>query len=450
MRFAPGRGALVAVLIGWAIALALLVTGSGVRATLHFAILWCIALLATAIVDRQLTLNAWRRADVRLRRILPAAFALGVRTRIGLELLTAGSCRWRGRLFDHADPSLALEHMPQNIELRGGTALALEYVVRPTRRGELDFAPADIQVHSRLGLLTLLARIGETQSRRCFPDFAQIARYAWLAGDRRLAEMGIKTYRQRGEGTDFNQLADYQIGDPLRHMDWKATLRHARPIVRQYQNERDQCVILLIDCGRRMRADDRAGGSGTSHFDQVLNASLLLSYVALRQGDAVGAMTFGTARDAERWIAPRKGLHALNALMGQLYATQPSAAHSDLLYAARSLLARHRKRSLVVVITNFRDEDSAEVDQALRLLRTRHLVMTASMRELVVNELMEQRIDSFDAALETASAHLYEQARREAFTRIAASDALMVDAEPQQLGIELVNRYHAVKKAGLI
>jgi uncharacterized protein (DUF58 family) len=283
-----------------------------------------------------------------------------------------------------------------------------------------------------------------------YPDFAQVARYAWLAGDRRLSEIGIKTYQQRGEGTDFKQLSEYRLGDPVRHIDWKATLRFGKPIIREFQDERDQCVMLLVDCGRRMRADDRQNGIGAAHFDQVLNAVMLLSYVALKQGDAVGAMTFGTPAGAERSFAPRKGVDALNALMGELYSVQPTPTHSDYIAAARTLLTRHGKRSLVIVVTNFRDEDSSELGHALRLLRSRHLVLLASLRERIVRELVTQPLASGEVALEIASAHLYEQARRDAFNRLAAHDALMVDAEPERLGVELVNRYHAVKRAGLI
>jgi uncharacterized protein (DUF58 family) len=295
-----------------------------------------------------------------------------------------------------------------------------------------------------------LSKLGLTERRRVYPDFAQVARYAWLAGDRRLAEIGIKTFQQRGEGTDFKQLSEYRVGDAVRHIDWKATLRCEKPIVRQFQNERDQCVMLLIDCGRRMRADDRQGRIGTTHFDQVLNAAMLLTYVALKQGDAVGAMTFGTPPGQSRWFMPRKGAITLNALMGELFDVQPTPTHSDYLTAAQTLLKRQRKRALVIVITNFRDEDSSELGQALTLLRTKHLVMTASLREGVVAELAQQALLTNESALEVASAHLYEQARRDAFNRIAAKDSLMVDAEPQRLGIELVNRYHAVKRAGMI
>ncbi len=111
-----------------------------------------------------------------------------------------------------------------------------------------------------------------------------------------------------------------------------------KPIVREFQDERDQCVMLLVDCGRRMRADDRPGAIGTTHFDQVLNAVILLSYVALREGDAVGAMTFGTPAGQERSLAARKGEHALNGLMAQLYGIQPTPTHSD--YVAARLLVQ--------------------------------------------------------------------------------------------------------------
>jgi uncharacterized protein (DUF58 family) len=256
-----------------------------------------------------------------------------------------------------------------------------------------------------------------------FPDFAQVARYAWLAGDRRLQEIGVKTYQLRGQGTDFKQLSEYRVGDAVRHIDWRATLRVGKPIVRQFQDERDQCVLLLVDCGRRMRADDRGAAAGAAHFDQVLNAVMLLSYVALAQGDAVGAMTFGTPPGGERSFAPRKGTQALNALMGQLYDVQPTLAHSDYVAAARMLLQRQRKRALVVVITNFRDEDGAELALALRLLRGRHLVLLASLRERIVGELIGQPLTSGDAAIDVAAAHLYEQARRDAFNRPSSAPA---------------------------
>ena len=149
-------------------------------------------------------------------------------------------------------------------------------------------------------------------------------------------------------------------------------------------------------------------------------------------------------------MPPRKGPHALNILMGELYAVEPTATHSDYVAAAQALLLKQHKRALVVVITNFRDEDSTELGYAMQLLRSRHLVLLASLRERVVAEMMARPLDTGEAAVDVASAHLYEQSRRVAFQRLAARDAMMVDAEPDRLGVELVNRYNAVKRAGLI
>ena len=442
MLLALGAGA-VAILI-------VLVLGASLVFASVAAAIWLGVLMVAAVVDYLRSAREWSDSAVQMSRLLPNALALGVRREVRLEFKTNSPVTWRCLLHDHVDGSLLTTDMPATFTLEAGKVSGIAYTVTPTRRGEVAFMPAEIAVRSLFGLWDLRTRLGQESKRRVYPDFAQVARYAWLAGDRRLAEIGIKTYQQRGEGTDFKQLSEYRVGDSIRHIDWKATLRFGKPIVREFQNERDQCVMLLLDCGRRMRADDRQQQIGTAHFDQVLNAVMLLTYVALKQGDAVGAVTFGTPPGNERYFAPKKGSAALNALMSEIYSVQPTPTHSDYLAAARDFMRRQRKRSLVIVITNFRDEDASELGQALTLLRTRHLVLTASLRERVVRELSSQPLGGSDAALEIASSHLYEQARRDAFNRIAAKDSLMVDAEPARLGIELVNRYQAVKRAGLI
>jgi uncharacterized protein (DUF58 family) len=343
---AIGAGALVALLAGVASPLVAVVTAAAVA-----------ALLGTACGDFVLSRRSWRAANVRFTRQLPPAFAIGVERAVRATVVHDSATAWACKLYDHVDASVSTTDLPQSLVVPPGKSVELTYTVTPTRRGEVTFAPAEARVRSSLGLCELGVRLGTAEVRRVYPDFAELARYAWLAGNRRLSEIGIKTYQQRGEGTDFKQLAEYRYGDSVRHIDWKATQRLDKPIVREFQDERDQRVMLLVDCGRRMRADDRRGAVGSAHFDQVLNAVMLLSYVALAQGDAVGALTFGTPPGDERLFAPRKGRHALNALMSELYGVQPTPSHSDYVAAAQDLLRRQGKRALVIVITNFRDED---------------------------------------------------------------------------------------------
>lgn len=454
VRVIPGTVAIAALAGGALVVLLASTLGASPASSAAIGLIWIAVLAGASMLDYFITRRQWRLAAPQLVRRLPPALALGVRRPVHLTISLDGVQSWQCRLYDHVDPTLLAAGIPVGLTLAGGSRHELSYSVTPTRRGEARFAAADVRVRSRWRLWELVERLGEEQVCRVYPDFAQVARYAWLAGDRRLSEIGIKTYHQRGEGTDFNQLAEYRNGDPIRHIDWRATLRFEKLIVREFQSDRDQCVLLLIDCGRRMRADDRTDAIGSSHFDQVLNAVMLLSYVALKQGDAVGALTFGTAEGAQRWFAPRKGAVTLNALMSELYAVQPSPTHSDYLGAARDLLRRYRKRALVVLITNFRDEVSSEFGQAVSLLSSRHLVLPASLRERVVRELasqpLEQRTAGNDPIVEVASAHLYEQARRDALHELAVHHSLVVDAEPERLGIELTNRYQELKRAGRI
>ena len=389
---------------------------------------------------------------------MPSAFALGQARALVVTLAHEGPRPWELELFDHVPATMTQRLLPAAVLLPAASRLDVRYEVTPLQRGKVVFEPAALRVRSRLGLADLQLRVGAAQPVQVYPNFAALSRYAWLAGDRRLAEIGIKTYAARGAGTDFKQLGEYVPGMPTRHIDWNASLRHSRAVVREFQDDRDQSVMFLLDCGRRMRASEpppsaaaaSASGAGGSHFDQALNAAMLLAYVALKDGDAVGAMTFGHDPSQQRHVAPSKGMAALNALVARLHDIEPSPTHSDYVAAARDLMLRVPRRSLVVVLTNFRDEDCAELEDALKLMRTRHLVLLASLKEGVVAEIASQPLDGPTAVADVASAHWFQNARAEAFRRLSGKNQLLVDVEPEKLAATLVNRYHAVKRARLL
>jgi len=406
---------------------------------------------ATAVVlDAALSRRRWQRGPLVYERQLPQAFAVGQPTTVRVRLDNTGDARLTGELYEHPDGGVQQLGMPLRFSVGPRQRQVLEFTILPTLRGMRAFAPAQIRLRSCLGLLDMNLRIGESQARRVFPNFVQQGRFALLAGDRRLNTPGLKNVQRRGSGTDFDQLIDYSPGDPIRHIDWKATRRHDRPIVRKFRDDRDQSVMFLLDCGRRMRADDTQQGIGATHFDQSLNALMLLAFVALSQGDAVGAMTFGTPPGAERCFAPRKGRQTLNALMAGLAEVEPSPTFSDYGRAASDLLHRQRKRGLLVLITNCRNEDASELGAALRLLRTRHLVVLANLREQVVADIEAQPLVTADHALEVAAALQYSQSRKDFLNRLAQGGVLLIDCEPRRLGVELVNRYRVLKSTGSI
>ncbi len=409
-----------------------------------------VALLALVVLDARLSFTSWMQSPLTLTRRLPHAFAVGASVGVQVSLANPGPAVRRGRYFELADPSLSMPAMPLRFAVGPGERETLEFSLTPTARGLKCFEAGQLRLRSILGLLDCNLRVGPRESRRVFPDFKRQASLAWLATDQRLAELGIKNVRRRGAGTDFDQLTDYRAGDPVRHIDWKATLKHGRPIARVFQDERDQSVLFMLDCGRRMRADDTQSGIGASHFDQSLDALMLLTFVALASGDAVGAMTFGTPAGQEKRFAPRKGRQTLNELMAQLGDVEPSPMFSDYLEAAADVVRRQRKRGLVVLITNCRDEDSVELLAALRLLRSRHVVVVANLREQIVGAMAAQPLSRPESVFEVAAALDYEQRRRDMLRRLAGGGAVLIDCEPRSLGVELVKRYTVLKRTGAI
>ncbi len=402
------------------------------------------ALFAAALVDAALAL--WPK-PIKAARELSPSLALGAWKAVKLRLTSASRLPWTVTVMDHAPEDFEARGQGQRHRLPARGFLELTYQVRPTARGRRAFARAQVRLEGPLHLIARDLRLADPAEVKVFPDFAAVARYALLAIDNRLSALGILRRPRRGEGMDFQQLREYRTGDSLRRIDWKATARSQKLISREYQDERDQQVLFLLDCGRRMRALDVLEGGTLGHFDQALNALFLLSFVALKQGDAVGVATF--AEDQPRLLAPRKGLVALDHMFQNLFDLQPSTQATDYLEAAQSLRTRLRKRSLIVLLTNLRDEEDATLAPALQLLRHKHLVLVANLREAAVDRLLENPPHTFPEAL-TQAAALDWQARREAALRsVTHRGAQVLDVKPEALPTALVNRYLEMKAAGV-
>ena len=393
---------------------------------------WSLAALALADA-----LLGWRQPTPAVERILPGMLPIGAWTQVKLRI--GGQRRPRLRVFDGVPADMDLRHLPR--ELPAGGPVELQYAVSPRRRGPSRFGPASLLLSSPLGLWWFGREAGPAREVRVYPNFAPVKKYAVLATGHRLQQLGIHHWRRRGEGSEFHQLRDYRTGDSLRQLDWKATARMRRLISRDYQDEQDQQVVCLLDCGRRMRAMD----GRLSQFDHTLSALLLLAFVALREGDAVGLLTFS---GPERWVPPRRTRGALDRLTAAVHDLEPGLQATDYLAAARAVLTRLRKRSLVVLITNLRDEDDETLGPALQLLSRRHRVILASLREPDVDRALGQPVRTFDQALRAGAIAAYLDQRRQAFARLAPRGILALDVVPRQLPVALVNRYLAAKRSG--
>jgi uncharacterized protein (DUF58 family) len=399
------------------------------------------AALALAVAAGDALAGIRRRGRVRVQREVPLALPVGTRQTVTLRLSIddGGAAGW---LHDRHPEAFVATGLPLRFRLEPGRWLRPTYSLMLTERGLQTFTGTDLRLESPLRLWLIPETLAVHSDVRVFPNFARITQYTLLATDNRLSQIGVLRRRRRGEGIDFHQLRDYRQEDSTRQIDWKASQRVGRLISREYQDERDQQLVFLLDCGGRMRARD----GDLSHFDHTLNALLLLAYVALRQGDAVGLATFG--HGAPRFLPPRKSVATVNRLLNGVYDLQPTLQAPDFLAAGESLLRRLTKRALVVLVTNLRDEDDEGIAPAMLQLRRRHSVTLASLREPVLESIVAAPVTGLESALTRSAALEYMQARRRQAAILRRNGVQVLDVSPRELPVALINHYWQRKRAG--
>lgn len=334
----------------------------------------------------------------------------------------------------HTDtPLLTLQTLP-------GRVSHIHYRITPIQRGEAVFSGLEYWLSSPWGLWLRRHRQDAPATVRVLPDFSRILGSELVSMQRWLNWVGVKKLPRLGQGQDFHQLRDYQDGDDIRRVDWKATARMSRPIVRSYQQEQDQQVLFLLDCGRNMRLHM----GQLSHFDHSLQAMLLLSFTALKQGDAVGLLTF--AHEQARFVPPHKGVAQLGRLVQGVYDIEPSLQAGDLAAAVNVLLQKQKRRALVVVLTHLNHEDDAELSTQLLRLKRHHLVLVASLRPQAPDDLMAADIRNADDAAAYWGAWQYRAQTEQVLQGLRAHDIGCLNTLPKQLSTELINRYLHLKR----
>ncbi len=397
--------------------------------------------------------NAGNAANISASRKAPHTVAVGVPCTIGLKITNNTNQRLRIDVYDRHPDSCLAPTLPLSAAIPAGRFANFEYAMTPSVRGDHFFGRIAARMASPLGFWSIPFDLGVTDKVRVFPNYAAVTRYALLAVDHRLSQIGVLKRQRRGEGMDFHQLRDYREGDSPRSIDWKATARHVKLITREYQDERDQQVLFLLDCSRRMNAKD----GELSHFDHTLNAILLLTFVAIRQGDAAGLMTFGAETD--RFLAPKKSPETVSRLLNALYPLEPTLKTPDYYQAALDLGKRLNKRALIIVLSNVRDEDEDGLGAAMAQLKRRHLVMFANLKEAALDNALHppQKRDTTLASkheydrtslLTFAAAAGYANSREKVIGHMRARGINMLDTVPEKLPIALVNRYLDMKQRG--
>ena len=329
------------------------------------------------------------------------------------------------------------------INLSANTTNEQTYTIHPDSRGEYEWGDIQVRQLGKWGLAWRDWQVPAKQRVTIYPDLIGLRE---LSVRLTLENSGaMRQARRLGNGTEFAELREYRTGEDIRSIDWKATARRDRPVVRVLEPEQEQTLFILLDRGRLMTA--RVGG--LKRFDWGLNATLSLALAGLSRGDKVGVAVFD--RDVTTWLPPERGDRHLSKLVDRLTPIQPVLLEPDYLGAVTKLITQQTRRALVVVITDLVDVTaSSELLGAMMRLTPRYLPFCVTLNDPLVEQIAHSPTNNTKDTYARAVALDLLAQRQVAFARLRQKGVLVLDAPCDRLSEKLVDRYLQLKARNLL
>ncbi|HVM00306.1 MAG TPA: DUF58 domain-containing protein [Egibacteraceae bacterium] len=411
----------------------------GARATLGVA---NAALLAAAGA------SWWRTprpSVLEVRRDLPGVVPLDGHAEVAWTVTNPTRRTLRVRLADDLADSLRPTSRRADVVVPAGGTVTARVRLGPSRRGRFSPGGITVRVSAPRGLVARQAWRALPGELRVYPPFRSREEAELRVTRARILDVGLRSAAGRGGGTEFDQLREYTVDDEFRRIDWAATARTGKAIVRTYRAERNQTVLCLLDTGRVMaglvREADAAGGEpGVPRLDHAMDAVMMLTAVSTRLGDRAGLVAFA---DAVRGVVgPGHRRDQLARVTAAMYDLDPRLVESDYRGAFAETLARFPRRALLVVLTELAEHAVAEtLLPALPLVVRHHLVVLAAVRDPEVERWARATPGEASAVYRKAAAVQALDARRRTVARLRGLGAVVVDAPPGRLAPELADAY---------
>ena len=278
---------------------------------------------------------------------------------------------------------------------------------------------------------------------KVYPNVLEVRKYDLLARKGLLFELGLRQARMFGVGTEFERLREYNTDDEFRRINWKATARFGKPIAVEFETERSQYVVSVIDTGRLMRPPI----GELAKLDYVINASLLLSYVASLKDDHIGMLTF--ADEVGTYLAPRRGKSQFYRMLEALYNVQFQPVEADYARALSYLSLKHKRRSLIVLFTDLATlEASRPLIANLGRLAQRHLPLCVTISDPNITHLSGQPVRDSTAVYQRAVAEMLLDERQVILDTLNRHGVLTLDVPADKLTVSLINTYLELKGKG--
>lgn len=378
-------------------------------------------------------------------RTLSERFSNGDDNEVNIRVESIYSFPVRLEIIDEIPPVFQRRDVLFRLKLAMGEGKNIRYKLRPTKRGVYSFGHVRVFASTPIGLVQRRFTLCQPCDVKVYPSYLMLTRYELLAMSNNLAEMGIKKIRKVGNHTEFEQIKDYVSGDDFRLINWRATARTSRLMVNVYQDERSQQVFNIIDKGRVMQQAFR----GMTYLDYAINASLVLSYIAMRKEDKAGVVTFSD--HFEDFVpASRRTGHMQN-ILEMLYRQQTRFAESDYSALVAEVNQHITKRSLLILYTNFANRISMERQLPYLLqLNRRHRLLVVFFEDHEVKDYLATRSESDEEYYRHVVAEQFAYEQRLIVSSLKQRGILALLTTPEALSVDVLNKYLEIKTRELL
>lgn len=396
-----------------------------------------IAIVLLALIDAALL---YQKRGLTAQRLLQDRFSNGDENKVLLLFRNAYSFKIAVTVVDELPFQFQERNWKRHLSIEGGGSAEEVYFLTPRERGEYHFGKINAFVEGPLTVVKRRFVLGQEQTVKVYPSYVQMRRYQLLAVSNRLQETGVKRMRRLGHSMEFEQIKEYVRGDDYRTINWKATARKGDLMMNNYTDERSQQIYCLVNKGRVMKMPFE----GMTLLDYAINASLVLSSVALLRQDKAGLIAFGQNVDA--FLTADKKPTQINAISDALYKQQTAFLEPDMEKLFSVVRNRITQRSLLVLFTNFESFDSLDrVLPSLKRLAHYHLLLVVFFDNTELKALTEARAETTEDIYIQTIAEKYRYEKLLIVKELQKNGIVAVLSTPQNLTINTLNKYLELK-----
>ena len=381
------------------------------------------------------------RQPVTGERIVEDRLSNGDQNKVSLKIINHYPFEIRTRIIDELPVQLQMRNFYHSKQLKPKEELNFSYSIRPVERGEYYFRNLNIFIKSPIGLITRRKIVEAERKVKVLPAFFELRKYELLAYSNRLSESGNRKIRKLGHSLEFEQIQEYVTGDDIRSINWKATGRRGGHLMlNKYTDEKSQQVYCIIDKGRVMKMPFE----GMTLLDYAINATLILSRVALINQDKAGLIVF--AEQISQFLPADHKVLQMASILDVLYNQQTKFLESDFEKLHAQISSRITQRSLIILFTNF--ESMSALQRQLPYLRSiarNHLLLIIFFENTALGQLTRQRAKNIEGLYIKTIAEKFAYEKRLIVKELQKHGIATILTAPQELTLHAVNKYLEIK-----